>query len=263
MYKINDVILETKDLTKIYEKSNNKKVVACNKVNLQIHKGKTLGIVGESGSGKSTFVNMLMGLETPTSGQILYHEKDMSKFTKEEIWLNRQNIQIVFQDPWSAFNPKMNVMQILTEPLMNYNRLEKSQRKAKAIELLKMIDLPEEFVTKYPQNMSGGQRQRLGIARAISLEPEILICDEATSALDVSIQKNIIELLVRLQKEKGITMIFICHDIALIESFAHQIAVMYHGDIVEFIEGGEIGKKAKHPYTKALLEAIFPIHDKR
>lgn len=263
MYKENDIILETKNLTKIYEKSDDKKVVACNNVNLQIHKGKTLGIVGESGSGKSTFVNMLMNLEKPTSGEILYHGKDISKFTKEEVWLNRQNIQIVFQDPWSAFNPKMNVMQILTEPLMNYNRLKKSERKEKAVELLKMVDLPEEFVTKYPKNMSGGQRQRLGIARAISLEPEILICDEATSALDVSIQKTVVELLVRLQREKGITMIFICHDIALIESFAHQIAVMYHGDVVEFIEGGQISEKAKHPYTKALLNTIFPVHGKK
>ena len=246
MSNINDVILETKNLTKIYEKSNDKKVVACNNVNLKIHKGKTLGIVGESGSGKTTLVNMLMDLEKPTSGEILYHGRDISKFTKQEVWENRQNIQIVFQDPWSAFNPKMNVMQILTEPLMNYGRLKRPERKQKAIELLKMVDLPEEFVTKYPQNMSGGQRQRLGIARAISLEPEILICDEATSALDVSIQKNI-------------TMIFICHDIALIESFAHEIVVMYHGDVVEVIEGGQISEKAKHPYTKSLLSAIFPV----
>ena len=256
---INDVILETKNLTKIYEKSNNKKVIACNNINLKIRKGKTLGIVGESGSGKTTLVNMLMDLEKPTSGEILYHGRDISKFTKKEIWENRQNIQIVFQDPWTAFNPKMNVMQILTEPLMNYGRLKRSKRRQKAVELLKMVDLPAEFVTKYPQNMSGGQRQRLGIARAISLEPEILICDEATSALDVSIQKNIVELLVKLQKEKNITMIFICHDIALIESFAHEIVVMYHGDVVEIIEGGQISEKAKHPYTKSLLSAIFPV----
>ena len=259
MSNINDIILETKNLTKIYEKSNNKKVIACNNINLKIRKGKTLGIVGESGSGKTTLVNMLMDLEKPASGEILYHGRDMSKFTKKEIWENRQNIQIVFQDPWTAFNPKMNVMQILTEPLMNYGRLKKSKRRQKAVELLKMVDLPAEFVTKYPQNMSGGQRQRLGIARAISLEPEILICDEATSALDVSIQKNIVELLVKLQKEKNITMIFICHDIALIESFAHEIVVMYHGEVVEVIEGGQISEKAKHPYTKSLLNAIFPV----
>lgn len=257
-----DIILETKNLTKIYEKSNNKKVAACNNVNLKIYKGKTLGIVGESGSGKTTLANMLMDSESPTSGEILYHGKDISKFTKKQIWENRQNIQIVFQDPWSAFNPKMNVMQILTEPLMNYNRLKRSERKEKAVELLKMVDLPEEFVTKYPQNMSGGQRQRLGIARAISLKPEIIICDEATSALDVSIQKKIVELLVRLQKEKNITMIFICHDIALIESFAHEIAVMYHGDVVEIIRGGQISEKACHPYTKSLLKAIFPVYSK-
>ena len=248
-----------KKVADVNEKSTNKKVIACDNINLKIRKGKTLGLVGESGSGKTTLVNMLMDLEKPTSGEILYHGRDISKFTKQEVWENRQNIQIVFQDPWSAFNPKMNVMKILTEPLMNYGRLKRSERKQKAIELLKMVDLPEEFVTKYPQNMSGGQRQRLGIARAISLEPEILICDEATSALDVSIQKNIVELLVKLQKEKNITMIFICHDIALIESFAHEIVVMYHGDVVEVIEGGQISEKAKHPYTKSLLSAIFPV----
>ena len=153
----------------------------------------------------------------------------------------------------------MKVLDILTEPLMNYKRLEKKQKEEKAKELLKMVDLPEDFIHKYPQNMSGGQRQRLGIARALSLEPEILICDEATSALDVSIQKNIVELLIKLQKEKGVTIIFIGHDIALVDSFAHKIAVMNVGNIVEIIDAGNIVQKAEHPYTKALLEAIFPI----
>lgn len=263
MSKEKEIILEVKNLTKIYPKGNGKEVVACNNINLEIVKGETLGIVGESGSGKSTLVNMLMGLEKTTSGEILYRGKDMSKFTPEEMWKNRENIQIVFQDPWSAFNPKMTVLQILTEPLMNYKRIDKRDREKRAKELLKMVDLPEEFVTKYPQNMSGGQRQRLGIARALSLEPEILICDEATSALDVSIQKNIIELLVRLQREKNITIIFIAHDIALVESFAHRIAVMYLGNIVEEIEGGNIGEKAKHEYTKSLLDAIFPVKIKK
>lgn len=254
----NNIILETKNLTKIFEKNNNKKVIACNNINIQIPKGSILGIVGESGSGKTTLVNMLMDLEKPTTGEIFFNQKDISKFSKKEIWENRQNIQIIFQDPWSAFNPKMKVEQILTEPLINYKRLEKKNRNQKARELLKLVDLPEEFVHKYPQNMSGGQRQRLGIARAISLEPEILICDEATSALDATIQKNIVELLVKLQKEKGITIIFICHDIALIDSFAHDICVMYKGEIVEKIKGGEI-IKATHQYTKELLNAIFPL----
>ena len=145
MSNINDVILETKNLTKIYEKSNDKKVVACNNVNLKIHKGKTLGIVGESGSGKTTLVNMLMDLEKPTSGEILYHGRDISKFTKQEVWENRQNIQIVFQDPWSAFNPKMNVMQILTEPLMNYGRLKSQKESKKQQNFLKWLTCPKNL----------------------------------------------------------------------------------------------------------------------
>ena len=259
MFSESEIIMEVKNLTKIYPKDNGKKVIACNNINLQIEKGKTFGIVGESGSGKSTLVKMLMDLEKPTEGEIFYRGRNITHFTPKEVWENRQNIQIVFQDPWSAFNPKMKVLDILTEPLMNYKRLEKKQKEEKAKELLKMVDLPEDFIHKYPQNMSGGQRQRLGIARALSLEPEILICDEATSALDVSIQKNIVELLIKLQKEKGVTIIFIGHDIALVDSFAHKIAVMNVGNIVEIIEAGNISQKAEHPYTKALLEAIFPI----
>lgn len=255
--KKKEIILKTKSITKIYEKEDSKKVTACSSISLEIYRGKTLGIVGESGSGKTTLVNMLMELEKPTSGEILYKGRDITHFTSEEIWLNRQNIQLIFQDPWTAFNPKMNVMQILTEPLLNYRRIRKEEREKKALELLSMVDLPESFLKKYPQNMSGGQRQRLGIARAISLEPEILICDEATSALDVSIQKNIIELLVKLQKEKNIAIVFICHDIALINSFAHHIAVMYLGEVVELVEGGDIEGKAKHEYTKALVKSAL------
>lgn len=261
MFNKDDVILETKDLSKVFTISNGEELVACNKINIKLQKGKTLGIIGESGSGKTTLVRMLMNLETVSSGEILYHGKQLNNFSDKEIWENRQNIQMIFQDPWAAFNPKMTAMEIVTEPLINYKRIKKSERKEKAIELLKMVELPEEFIYKYPQNMSGGQRQRLGIARAISLEPEILICDEATSALDVSVQKNIIELLVKLQKEKGISIIFICHDIALVQSFAHQLAVMYLGNIVEFLDGDKVSY-AKHPYTKKLLESIFSIHTK-
>lgn len=254
-----EMILETKNLTKIFTTYDGKELIACDNVNLSVYKGKTLGIVGESGSGKTTFIRMLMNLEKPTSGEILYHGKDLSKFSEKEIWENRQQIQMVFQDPWAAFNPKMNVLEILTEPLLNYKRIKKSESKKVAAELLKMVELPEDFMYKYAQNMSGGQKQRLGIARAISLEPEILICDEATSALDVSIQKTIIELLVRLQREKNISMVFICHDLALINSFAHEIAVMNNGKIVELIDGEKV-KDASHPYTKKLIDSVFSIH---
>ena len=151
----------------------------------------------------------------------------------------------------------MKIGDILTEPLMNYKRIKRSERTAKAKELLRMVELPEEFVDRYLHNMSGGQRQRISIARALSLEPEILVCDEATSALDVSVQESVIELLVRLQKEKNICMIFICHDLALIRSFAHQIAVMYLGHIVETIPGEDVSDHAVHPYTKALVARSF------
>lgn len=257
-----ETIFEVKNLTKIYLKDKGKKVIACNNLNFKIDKGKTIGIVGESGSGKTTLANMLVELEKPTSGQILYRNKDINEFTPEEIWLNRQNIQIVFQDPWSAFNPKMKVIEILTEPLLNYKKIDRDKREAKAKELLNMVELSEDFLYKYPQSMSGGQRQRLGIARALSLEPEILICDEATSALDVSIQKNIVDLLVKLQRKKGITIIFITHDIALIESFAHEIIVMYLGSIVETVKGGNISEKSTHEYTKSLINSIFTIRKK-
>ena len=157
-------------------------------------------------------------------------------------------MQMVFQDPLASFDPKMKIVDILTEPLINFGKLKKSEKENKARELLEMVELPGDFVDRYPHNMSGGQR--ISIARALSLEPEILVCDEATSALDVSVQESVIELLVRLRKEKNISMLFICHDLALIRSFAHQIAVMYLGNIVEVIPGEDVTEYAVHPYTQ-------------
>ncbi|EET61241.1 ABC transporter, ATP-binding protein [Marvinbryantia formatexigens DSM 14469] len=252
--------MKAEHIVKQFPASHGRTLTACNDVNLTVYKGKTLGIVGESGCGKSTFVRMVMSLDDPTQGKILYHGRDMASMTKKERWENRQNIQMVFQDPLASFNPKMKIIDILTEPLMNFGKLKRSEKEAKARELLEMVELPADFMYRYPHNMSGGQRQRVSIARALSLEPEILVCDEATSALDVSIQRTIIELLVRLQEEKNVSMIFICHDLALIQSFAHQIAVMYLGHIVEVIPGADVATKAVHPYTQALLGAQFSIH---
>lgn len=260
MFHESDVILKTNHVIKQFPASKGRTLTACNDINLKVYKGKTLGIVGESGCGKSTFVRMLIHLDEPTSGEILYHDKNIVGLNSHEKWLNRQNMQMVFQDPLASFHPKMKIIDILTEPLRNYGLIEKKDKEKKAIELLKMVDLPENFLYRYPHNMSGGQRQRVSIARALALEPEILICDEATSALDVSIQKNIIELLVRLQEEKQISIVFICHDLALIQSFAHQIAVMYLGNIVEVIPGEKVRNQAAHPYTKALLSAQFSVN---
>ncbi|MDO4321466.1 MAG: ABC transporter ATP-binding protein [Lachnospiraceae bacterium] len=260
MFHESELVLQANHIVKQFPASGGRTLTACNDVNLSVYKGKTLGIVGESGCGKSTFVRMVISMDKPTSGEILYRDKNIVAMTKKEIWENRQNMQMVFQDPLASFNPKMRIIDILTEPLMNYGRLKKSEKEAKAKELLEMVELPADFMYRYPHNMSGGQRQRVSIARALSLEPEILVCDEATSALDVSIQKTVIELLVRLQEEKQISMIFICHDLALIQSFAHQIAVMYLGHIVETIPGADVSDKALHPYTQALLGAQFSIH---
>ena len=260
MFNEKDIVLRSEHIVKQFPASRGRTLTACNDINLNVYKGKTLGVVGESGCGKSTFVRMVISMDKPTSGQIIYRGRNLADLPKKEIWENRQNLQMVFQDPLASFNPKMKIIDILTEPLMNYGKLKRSEREAKAKELLEMVELPADFMYRYPHNMSGGQRQRVSIARALSLEPEILVCDEATSALDVSVQKTVIELLVKLQKEKNISMIFICHDLALIQSFAHQIAVMYLGHIVEVIPGEEVARNSRHPYTLALLGAQFSIH---
>lgn len=225
-----------------------------------MYKGKTLGLVGESGCGKSTFMRFLVSLDVPTKGKIIYKGRDITKLKGEELRQNRQNIQMVFQNPSSSFNPKMRVRDIICEPLLNFGRIKNNEKDSACKKLLRMVELPEEFADRFPHSMSGGQRQRVAIARALALEPEIIIMDEATAALDVSVQKTIIDLIVKLQREKNITIGFICHDIGLVQSVAHHVAVMYLGNVVEVIEGDKIVKAALHPYTKALLGAVFDIH---
>jgi oligopeptide/dipeptide ABC transporter ATP-binding protein len=260
MFDESEMILEAKHVTRKFPASGNRTLVACNDVNLKLYKGKTLGLVGESGCGKSTFMRFLVSLDTPTEGEILYHGKDITKMKGEELRQNRQHIQMVFQDPSGSFNPKMKIRDIICEPLMNFRRIKAKDKDEVARKYLEMVDLPGEFANRYPHNMSGGQRQRVAIARAIALEPEIIVMDEATCALDVSVQKTIIELVVGLQKEKNIAIGFIAHDLGLIQSFAHQIAVMYLGNIMEVLPGENISNHAKHPYTQALLGSIFDIN---
>lgn len=260
MFNKCDVILEVNNISKQFKASRNRMLTACDDINLQVLKGKTLGIVGESGCGKSTLARILIQLENPTCGEIIFEGKNILFFNKKEKRNNRKKIQMVFQDPLASFNPKMKIIDILTEPLLNFGMISKKDKEEKALKLLEMVELSSEILYRYPHNLSGGQRQRIGIARALSLEPEILICDESTSALDVSVQNKIIKLLVKLQKEKGISIIFICHDIALIKAFSHQIAVMYLGNIVEKIPSDQVGKNSLHPYTNMLLESLFSIN---
>ena len=255
-----EVILEAKHITRRFAASGGRTLLANNDVNLKMYRGETLGLVGESGCGKSTFMRFLVALDTPSEGEIIYKGRDITKLKGEELRQNRQNIQMVFQDPTASFHPKMKIRDIVCEPLMNFGRIKKSEKDAVCRKLLEMVELPGEFADRYPHNMSGGQRQRVAIARALALEPEIIVLDEATSALDVSVQRRIIQLITKLQREKNITIGFICHDIALVQSVAHQIAVMYLGNLVEVMPGAELATQACHPYTKALMGSIFDIN---
>jgi len=233
MFDEKDLVLEAKHVTRKFTASGGRTLTACNDVSLNLYRGKTLGLVGESGCGKSTFMRLVVSLDTPTEGEILFNGTDITKLKGEQLRQHRQHIQMVFQDPTGSMNPKMKVRDIICEPLLNFGRISKSEKDAKARELLEMVELPGEFADRFPHNMSGGQRQRVAIARALALEPEIIIMDEATSALDVSVQKTVIELIAKLQKEHNIAIGFICHDLGLIQSFGHEIAVMYLGNIVE------------------------------
>ena len=254
------VILQIKNLTKKFAAEGGKMLTACDNVTLNAYAGQTLGIIGESGCGKSTLVRTILQIHPASGGEVIFDGQDILKLRGEAARQNSRKIQMVFQDPAAAFNPKMKVKEIVCEPLLNFGLIKKSEVDAKAAELLRMVELPEDFKDRYPHNMSGGQRQRLGIARALSLEPKIVVCDEATSALDVSVQEKICELLVRLQKEKGITYLFICHDLGLVDLMCHQIAVMYLGNIVEYIGyGRRISTEGMHPYTKALMKSVFKV----
>lgn len=254
------VILQIKNLTKKFAAEGGKMLTACDNVTLNAYAGQTLGIIGESGCGKSTLVRTILQIHPASGGEVIFDGQDILKLRGEAARQNRRKIQMVFQDPAAAFNPKMKVKEIVCEPLLNFGLIKKSEVDAKAAELLRMVELLEDFKDRYPHNMSGGQRQRLGIARALSLEPKIVVCDEATSALDVSVQEKICELLVRLQKEKGITYLFICHDLGLVDLMCHQIAVMYLGNIVEYIGYGKrISTEGMHPYTKALMKSVFKV----
>jgi oligopeptide/dipeptide ABC transporter ATP-binding protein len=254
-----ELLLEARHLTKRYEASDGRLLTANQDVSVSVYRGQTLGVVGESGCGKSTLMRMLVSLESPTEGQIFYRGRDITNLRGEELRLHRQKIQMIFQDPAAAFHPRMKVRDIICEPLLNFGRIRPADKDAVARKYLEMVELPPDFADRYPHRMSGGERQRVGIARALALEPEIIVCDEATCALDVSVQKTVIELLVRLQRERGIALVFICHDISLVQSISHEIAVMYLGNVVELLPGEKVAHESVHPYTRAMIGAIFDV----
>ncbi len=253
---MSDVILEVKNLTK-YFKTKRGMLHAVDDVSFTLERGKTLGLVGESGCGKSTTGRTILRLIEPTSGEIIFEGKDINKYSKKQIRGARKDMQLIFQDPYSSLDPRKTVSQIIAEPLTTNKILtKKDEVDARVAELMETVGLAPRLFNAYPHELDGGRRQRIGIARALAMEPKFIICDEPVSALDVSIQAQILNLLKELQEELGLSFIFITHDLSVVNHFSDDIAVMYLGKIVEKASAEELFANPMHPYTQALLSAI-------
>ena len=237
-------------------------VQAVQEVSFDLEKGETLGLVGESGCGKSTLARTIIRLEEPTSGSVLFKGRDLAELSRSELFLLRRDIQMIFQDPYSSLNPRMTVGEIVRDPLIVHKMGRGVEQVERVRELLRRVGLSADLMERYPHEFSGGQRQRVGVARALALDPKIIIADEPVSALDVSIQSQVLNLLVSLQKDLGLTYLFISHDLSVVEYISDRIAVMYLGRIVEMGKTEEIFARPAHPYTRALMEAI-PVPDPR
>jgi peptide/nickel transport system ATP-binding protein len=249
-------MIEVKNLKK-YFKTRRGMLQAVDDVSFLVQKGKTLGIVGESGCGKSTTGRVILRLIEPTAGKIIFDGRDITRISKKELRKLRKDMQIIFQDPFSSLDPRKTINQIISEPI-ELNKLikDKRARERRVLELMETVGLAERLINTYPHELDGGRRQRVGIARALALNPKFIVCDEPVSALDVSIQAQVLNLLGKLKKQFGLTYVFITHDLAVVNHFADEIAVMYLGEIVEKAETEELFVNPLHPYTKALLSAI-------
>lgn len=257
-----DNVLEVRHLKK-YFKVKNGILHAVDDVTFSIQRGQTLGLVGESGCGKSTIGRLILGLHKATSGEILFNGKDICKMNDRQIHNLRKDMQIIFQDPFSSLNPRMSISEIIGEPLIIHKRAHgKTELEREVTRLMDIVGLSERLTNAYPHELDGGRRQRVGIARALSLKPEFIVCDEPVSSLDVSIQAQVLNLLKDLQKEFGLTYLFITHDLSVVKYFSDNIAVMYLGQMVETACSRQIFHNTIHPYSQALLSAI-PIPSSR
>ncbi|EHI79177.1 ABC transporter, ATP-binding protein, partial [Fusobacterium sp. oral taxon 370 str. F0437] len=240
-------LLIIENISKSFTVDKNKELKAIKNINIRLKKGECIGIVGESGCGKSTLARIIVGIEKKTSGKIIFDDKEIDGISKTK------DIQMIFQSPLSSFNPRMKIIDYMWEPLRNYFKLSKKESIPLITKSLVDVGLDETALEKYPYEFSGGQLQRITIARAIIIKPKLIVCDEITSALDVSVQKQILELLKKLQNDLGLSYLFIGHDLAVVQDISQKIVVMYMGEIVEELDSTDLKIKSKHPYTKLLL----------
>ena len=249
-------LIETKNLAKYFRTSRGD-LHAVDGIDMSIEKGKTLGVVGESGCGKSTLGRVLLRLIEPTSGEVLYDGENILRYSTEEMKEMRRKMQIIFQDPYASLNPRLTVSQLISEPIKVCRTItDREELNERIYDLMETVGLAERLVNSYPHELDGGRRQRIGIARALALNPEFIVCDEPVSALDVSIQAQILNLMMDLQEEMGLTYMFITHDLSVVKHISDDIMVMYLGKSVEKAPSGELFASPLHPYTQALLHAI-------
>jgi oligopeptide transport system ATP-binding protein len=254
-------LVSIRDLVKHFPIDDSDDVVkAVDGVSFDIREGETLGLVGESGCGKSTVGRCILRLHEPTSGEVVFEGRNIIGLPNKEMQALRREMQIIFQDPYASLNPRLSILSIVSEPLKIHGVSSKQERIGRVAELLSKVGLDPKYMHRYPHEFSGGQRQRIGIARALALNPKLIICDEPVSALDVSVQAQVVNLLQDLQQEFGLTYLFISHGLAVVEHISNRVAVMYLGKIVEIADSVELYENPLHPYTKALLSAI-PVPD--